>query len=365
LDAFDQVCVTARVRNVACVDQSWHRADGPGVSFIPIPYYLGPRQFAWRAPQIHRAIGRAVRSTDAAILRAPSIIANVAERALKRACRPYAAEIVGDPDAVFAPGVVDHPLRPFLRLYVRRRLAIQCRQAIGVAYVTKNALQRLYPPNHGTLCASYPDVELSDEAFASRVRRDFTRTPLTLIAVGTMAQRYKGFDLLLRALNQCVSDGLPLRLSLIGDGRYRPELESLARHLRIDHQVVFRGQLPSGCPVRDQLDQGDVFVMPSRTEGMPNALIEAMARGLPSVGTAVGGIPELLDEDDLVEPGNANALAAKIRAVVSDPDRMTRMAARNLETVRPFHNKSLRRVRREFYRSVRETTENWQPSGSK
>jgi len=59
---------------------------------------------------------------------------------------------------------------------------------------------------------------------------------------------------------------------------------------------------------------------------MPRAMIEAMARGLPCIGSAVGGIPELLSSEDLVSRGDAGALALKIMEVVSQPDRMTRMS---------------------------------------
>ncbi|GAB3976194.1 glycosyltransferase family 4 protein [Plantactinospora veratri] len=80
----------------------------------------------------------------------------------------------------------------------------------------------------------------------------------------------------------------------LGDGRYRPRLERLATDLGVRRQVHFTGTISAATEVRRQLDAADLFVMPSRTEGLPKALIEAMARGLPAVATSVGGIPELL-----------------------------------------------------------------------
>ena len=282
---------------------------------------------------------------------------------MRRYRQPYAIEIVGDPAAVFAPGVVDHPLRPLFRIYGCRELKRQCRNAIATAYLTKETLQRLYPPGPSVFQTSYPEVQLSDEAFApAQLRRDYTERPLILIGVGSLAQLYKGFDVLLEAFKKCLDEALDVRLVLIGDGKYRNELEALAARLGVQNRVTFLGQLPSGEPVRDQLDRAHVFVMPSRVEGMPSAMIEAMARGLPCIGSAVGGIPELLQEGALVPPGDPSALAAAIQDVVTDPVRMARMAARNLEKARPFHEDAIKTLRTNFYRYVRERTEAWQRS---
>jgi len=78
-----------------------------------------------------------------------------------------------------------------------------------------------------------------------------------------------------------------------------------------------------------------------------------MARGLPCVGSAVGGIPELLPAEDVVPPGDAAALAAKIQAVLADRDRLERMAARNLEFARQFREDLLDAQRLAFYEELR------------
>ena len=360
LEIFDQVFVAARLKNADRVLDGWKRADGPGVSFMPIPYYLGPMQYAFRAYTIQQAANRAVHSADAAILRVPSIIAGAAERALKRNQRPYGLEVVSDPFDVFAPCSVKHPLRPLLRIYGPYRLKRQCRDACAVAYVTKEALQKRYPTGPGVFHSSYSDVELGDEAFASaQFRRNYTQNPLTLIHVGTFAQLYKAPDVLLEAFSRCMNDGMDLRLTLIGDGQYRHEMEKLVARLQLSERVLFTGQLPGGQAVRDQLDQAHLFVLASRTEGLPRAMVEAMARGLPCIGSMVGGIPELLDPDDLVFPGDASALAAKIREIATDPHRMVRMSVRNFERAQQYHEHVLCKARIGFYRYVRERTEEW------
>jgi glycosyltransferase involved in cell wall biosynthesis len=144
-----------------------------------------------------------------------------------------------------------------------------------------------------------------------------------------------------------------------GDGKHRPELQARAAALGLGNDVVFHGRLPAGERVRALLDQADAFVLPSRAEGLPRAMIEAMARALPCIGSTVGGIPELLPPEDLVPPGDAAALARKIREVLTDPERLAQMSARNVQKAKEYSEDVLRARRLAFYRQVREKTEAW------
>jgi hypothetical protein len=79
----------------------------------------------------------------------------------------------------------------------------------------------------------------------------------------------------------------------------------------------------------------------------------------PSIGSKVGGIPELLPAEDMVSSGDVEALARKIREVVTNPQRMAEMSARNLETAKQYRDEFLQKKRIAFYRHVREITEAW------
>ncbi len=111
--------------------------------------------------------------------------------------------------------------------------------------------------------------------------------------------------------------------------------------------------------MRGELDRADLFVLPSRQEGLPRAMLEAMARGASLHRVHGGGIPELLPAEDLVPPGDAQALAAKIREVVGDPERMARMSARNLAKAEEYRDEALRERRLAFYDHLRKRTEIW------
>jgi glycosyltransferase involved in cell wall biosynthesis len=323
------------------------------VSFAAIPYYVGPREYLRVRGAVRRAVREAVDPGDAVILRVGSVLADAMLPVLKERRHPYAVEVVSDPWDVFSPGAVRHPLRPFFRRWFARRLRVQCAGAGAAAYVTEAALQRRYPPSPGVPSTGFSDVELPDAAFVHvpRPPHDHPKSA-TLITVGTLEQLYKAQDVLVEAVGRGVRGGLDLRLVFVGDGQHRTPLEARAKELGLDGRVRFLGWLPGGAEVRRRLDQADLFALPSRQEGLPRAMIEAMARGLPCLGSTVGGIPELLPPQDLVPPNDVEALTRKIREIVSDPSRMARMSARNLEKAGHYREESLAARRRAFYRHV-------------
>jgi glycosyltransferase involved in cell wall biosynthesis len=364
LAVFDTVRLVARVHDVSSVSAGWKRVDGECVSFAAVPHYLGPGQFIPKARTVVRAVQSAVTPADAVIMRVPSHLASVLTSFLSRTYHPYGVEVVGDPYDAFAPGAVRHPLRLFFRWLFTRQLKWQCSHACGAAYVTQCILQRRYPPGTVTFATYYTDGVLTDEDYISLPRAlCVKKDPFSLVTVASLAQPYKGIDVLIDAVAICVRDGVDLSLTIVGDGKYRSELEKRTAAYGLGEQVRFLGQLPGGAPVRAQLDAADLFVMPSRTEGLPRVVIEAMARGLPCIGSAVGGIPELLPSEDLVPPDDARALASKIMEVINDPSRMARMSKRGVAKALEYHDDVMRERRLALYRHVKETTERWQKTG--
>jgi glycosyltransferase involved in cell wall biosynthesis len=360
LAVFEGVRVVSRVLDVEVVDPSWKRADGAGVTFARVPHYIGPWQYLWKARQVRRVARTAVGKEDAVILRLGSNIASQITPLLQQTHHPYGVEVVNDPYDVFAPGAVQHPLRPFFRWWFTRQQQQQCAQACAAAYVTEYSLQRRYPPAPDAFSTHYSSVELPDTAFVEMARPlHHNKHSFKLITVGTLAQLYKAPDVLIDAIALCVQSGLDLHLTLVGDGMYRPRLEAQAAQLGLSERIQFCGELPAGEAVRSQLDQADLFVLPSRQEGLPRAMIEAMARGLPCLGSTVGGIPELLPPENLVPPGNVQALANKIREIVTDPARLAQMSHHHLHQAQHYREGILQQRRVAFYQHLRDATEAW------
>jgi glycosyltransferase involved in cell wall biosynthesis len=138
----------------------------------------------------------------------------------------------------------------------------------------------------------------------------------------------KGHGELLDAFRLLLEGHPGARLLLVGDGIRRREIEALATERGIRHLVVFTGMRQD---VPALLSIMDCFVLAStRSEGVPQSLLQALAAEIPVVATAVGGIPEVVEDGKtgiLVPPGDPRALAEGIRAVLRDPETARRRAS--------------------------------------
>ncbi|ATO13947.1 glycosyl transferase family 1 [Micromonospora sp. WMMA2032] len=366
LSVFDQVRVVARVQDQHEVPAGLLRVDGEAVEVHAVPHYVGPWQYLRRSRHVRRAVEASAGPDDAVILRVPSVLGSALRSARVRHGLPFALEVVGDPWDVFAEGVVQHPLRPLLRRRITERLRQECRTAAAVSYVTEEHLQTRYPTAPGVPVAAVSSVDLPDDAFVTRPRQVVRAAGVapTVVTVGTLEQMYKGVDTLIEAVALLGDDGVHVRLVHVGQGRYRSRLERLARERGVADRVTFAGWVGPGEPLRERLDRADLFVMPSRTEGLPRALIEAMARGLPAVGTRVGGIPELLTADDTVAPDDPSAMATAIARMLDEPARMSAASARNLTRARQFSRETLIPRRTAFYQSVKDAMGEQRPNAT-
>ena len=359
LTVFNGVRVLARVRDVERVPTTWRRVDGDGVLIAPLPHFQGPWQYMQRRRHVVAAIDRAVAGRDAVLLRLPSVFASLVRPHLQKTRRPYAVEVVGDPSEIFQASLLN-PLFSVLRLRLAQNQRSLCSAAVAVAYVTKHVLQRRYPAAAAAVTTHYSSIDLEDEAFVARPRTwSADGRTRTLIAVGSLAQMYKGADVLLDALKMLLAAGVDVRAVWVGDGVYRKSMEQRAARLHLGDRIRFLGELLPGAGVVAELDRADLFVLPSRSEGLPRAMIEAMARALPCVGSSVGGVTELLQPEDMVPPGEPEALAATIGDVLKAPGRMTQMSARNLTTALNYRSCLLRERREGLYRSLRDYTDAW------
>src|ERR1700722_16039128 len=138
LEVFDTVRIVARGTPVERVPEDWLVVNSDNILFLRVPDFHGPWQCLKRYPAIRAAVRAATPAHGAVILRVGSQIANILEPQLHERKYPYALEVIGDPSEVFAPGVVDHPLRPFFRWHFSPPLApaVPSRQRSGLCYET-------------------------------------------------------------------------------------------------------------------------------------------------------------------------------------------------------------------------------------
>jgi len=185
------------------------------------------------------------------------------------------------------------------------------------------------------------NVVLEPDAYLAQPRRWSPGRP-RVIAIGSQEQHYKGHDVLLRAVRRLIDGGHDIDAVIVGGGRMHGEIRALVTALRLDGRVTLTGAINDRARLLDFLDGASVFAMPSRTEGLPRALVEAMARALPAVGTDVGGIPELLEPQWIVPSGDDHALASAMAALLDDPQLWEAQSCRNLNVAREYRLEDLR-----------------------
>jgi glycosyltransferase involved in cell wall biosynthesis len=163
-----------------------------------------------------------------------------------------------------------------------------------------------------------------------------------LVCTGRMVSA-KGHRILLEALAALMASGIEFSCTFIGDGPERTSLEGLSARLGLAQRVHFRGAL-AHAETLAQVAQADVFVLASFAEGLPVALMEAMALGVPCVSTTIAAIPELISNGEnglLVPPANSEALSLAITKLANDPELRRRLGRNARFTAESDYNLAL------------------------
>lgn len=216
---------------------------------------------------------------------------------------------------------------------LERRLARESDALIAVSERVRDELverHRIAPRTAFTVIDNGVDLSrfVPPDAVArrrARMRLEIDDVEALVILVPARLAPIKGHLLLFAALSRLPSEALPVRVEILGDGPSRDLLQRAARDLPDGVTTRFHGfrdDLPEVLPA------ADCVVLPSINEGMPLALIEAMAAGVPVVATAVGGVVDLIDNGTqgiLATPGDASSLAFGLGRVLLDVELGRRM----------------------------------------
>lgn len=176
------------------------------------------------------------------------------------------------------------------------------------------------------------------------VRAGF-KGPYSLLYVGRL-EREKGLDYLIDAVHQMVRDGgFQICLDLVGSGTQEKALREKVEDLGLGRYVRFLGDVTFGPALLEIYDRSDIFLLPSLTEGVPQVLFEAMARGVPVVVSKVGGIPEIVRHGQnglLVNPCFSSDIVRAVREIIVNVPLMSRLITNGLETAKSYTRETQR-----------------------
>lgn len=294
-----------------------------------LPHYVGVQGMLKTLPRLLATIDSAVERSDVVMARLPGLMGLLAIAAAWRHRTPVALEVVGDVRDVLEAGTLGR-LGTLAARPLQWLTAVAARRASAARYMTRTTLQQRYPVRSGVPSVGFSSVQLPDDWVRppADVSASSSDAP-TILAVGSHEQMYKGHDVLIRALPGVLVEHPGARLQLVGKGRMQGDLKELAHELDVQGNVDFLGFLSDRSAMRDLLDSATLFCMPSRTEGLPRVLVEAMARGLPGLGSPAGGIPELLPPEYLIPTTDIEAWSREMSRLLHDPAERAAMGRRN------------------------------------
>lgn len=337
----ERITCLAFEQNVDCVKQE--SIEDPNVNFIFLKKVNSVRSLLVDRLENERIIEREVLACDICVAHVPSFLGDTVARIAKKHGKPCLNVVVGCAwDAYWNYSWVGKLMAPFRYLSLRR---VQADAAYSI-YVTNEFLQRRYPTGGRSIGCSNVNITTGDEvALQKRMERISNRKEI--LRMGTVAAvnvRYKGQEYAIKALRILRDRGIDIEYHLVGSGD-DTFLRSLADKYEVGDRVFFHGLIPHD-EVLPFLDGMDLYIQPSKQEGLPRALIEAMSRGCLSLGSRTAGIPELLDKKYVFRRGNVSDIVRILSKV--DKNTLKEQALRNFEVAKQYDRNVLNRRRYEF-----------------
>lgn len=350
-DWFGSISVLARHKSVGSDNQAVkpeNRVDG---DFTLVEKSGNPIDYLEYRKAVREAVGKA----GCVVSRMPSVLGWMAVGECRRRGVPYLVEMVGDPWNLFWYHSGKGKLfAPFMTAATK----VCCRKAPYVMYVTSEYLQKRYPTEGkfaGVSDVSIPP--LIDDVLEKRLariagRREGARFVMT--TVGSIEIPYKGQSSVIRAMRILKDRGIETEYLLVGGGD-ASRLKAVAEQCGVSECVHFLGILPHDEVFRI-LDDVDLYIQPSHTEGLPRSVVEAMGRALPVLASNVGGLPELVDARWLFPKGDVEAIADGVEAIMGEA---RKAATDNFVKAKEFDAESLGGRKTAFYSSFVRAANNY------
>lgn len=341
-----QVSFLMRKKGISSVEKkNYSVIDHPAFQFIEIPNFKSISAYH-KKREAKSIIEKAVQNHDVIIVRLPSAAGTIAFRYAKKYDKPILVESVACVfDALWNYNWKGKLLAHF-KYHQNRRLM---KQATHTIYVTNEFLQSRYPTNGKSVGCSDVVLKEFDKNVLSRrlqkIERRDEGKPLVLGTVAALDVPYKGQADVIRAVGRLKKQGVKVIYKLVGQGN-PSSLEKAVKESEVEDRVEIIGPLPHD-KVFDFLDKIDVYIQPSRQEGLPRAMIEALSRGCLTTGANTAGIPELIEDEYVFEAGDLEEIAS-ILTNITDQTLRTQ-AKRNVEEAKKYEGETLNEKRLKFY----------------
>ena len=308
----DELYVATRVYPINKTYQEAHqeKISLSNVHIIEFPNLSTPLNILTKLAGSKKKMLKAAEAADLIFIRG-GIIALLGVDAANKLHKPYLRECAGCAwDEYWNYSFLGKLMAPYME-YRAKKIT---KEASHVIYVTEKWLQNRYPTNGEFTYASNVMLNTIDEkALTDRIEKlkSFsTKKTVRLGTTGGIGNKAKGQQYVMKAMS-ALSDLYDFQYELVGGGD-ASYLTDTAKKFGVSDKVIFKGQLTHE-EILNWLDSIDIYIQPSVQEGLPRALIEAMSRACPAIGSTTGGIPELLMDENVFKRGSAKDLVRVIK----------------------------------------------------
>lgn len=318
---------------------------------INSPDYSNIKNYLFKKHILTDILNKTIEKNDFMVVRLPSFIGEIAHDYARKNNIPCLVEVVGDAwDAYWNHSWKGKVIAPYAHLKMKKLV----KNSNFVVYVTSQYLQKRYPTNGKTISASNVSLnEINQENLNKRILK--IKNKNDKVVIGTTASvevRYKGQEYVIRALSLLKNKGFTnYEYQLVGGGN--PQyLRKIAEEEGVIDQIKFVGSL-SHKDVFEWLEDIDLYAQPSKQEGLPRALIEAMSLGVPSLGARTAGIPELLEKEFIFDHGKNSAEQIANIVLSFDDTTLIRAATENFNEAKKYDKKAISKRRTNFFEEFR------------
>lgn len=345
LSVFDKISYVACIKPVSSVESHSLTPIDKKVSIIELPKKSKLDKLIL-SKQHKSIVCKTVLSHDLLIIKFPSLgFSQFTVDMCLKYNKKYVIEVVGCAWlSMWYYNLLGKLISPYAYLSNRKYIS----KANYVIYVTQKYLQDLYPNRGLTIGCS--NVMLHDSLAKSRhwSFANIKEYELKIATIGPVDVRFRDQMSVLKALNRLFREGYSFQYTLIGSGDPTLLMNYAIKHGFKD-KIYFAGQL-SHADVLSTLDGIDLYIHPSKAEGLPRSLIEAMSRAVPCLAANTAGNPELLDSDFIFRKGDFLSIYNKL--LTMNGLLLTKMSEQNLERSKRYLFSNLDNIRKSFFSDI-------------